>query len=1548
MISAGYLFLGVVLAALLDLALIRRARRDLARWGIDRTQVDRAVFVLGRYSAMLTWAREAWRMFIISSKVLFQQLKNPDSSPASDDDLGRSKTWKLPVKTAWLEWLVIGAAVYLYCAGILDLRAPTRLTGNEAEVFQMLDWVLVNSLAIYRQFPLWNPNLFTGLPYVADPMLHAYNPVVTLPVLLFGVRVGFKLAIFFSFMFAAFGMWRLGLVLGLQRPARLWMALLYAFAGQPAARFLQGQYLFILGFAWLPWILASLFLFSRTRRRLHLAQTALFVGLLFFSGNIYYSFYIFLASGIFVLVTTLNLDKQKPWLIIDTRLFVKYLGLAALVIGVVAIQLLPLVEFWPRLNKDLHLEGSHSLRQIFLDYTSKDINRVDAFQALPAREEFYAYIGLTPFIGLGLLLLTLFTKRKPYGAWRSILFFALLLGLSILWIGLDYLPWREAFLDTRFFLQFRHLLRMLLFGSLALIILAGFGLDTLWRKLSDLADRWKDVKDARWIAQVARIGILVMALGMIISVVDVYSTNRRYVRTQPVQQNAYLVMGWLRQTDPGVWYVRHNPHNSAYDAVLSKNLRFIDIWYHFADIRSLEGVSNRRYLVAQPHYVVQPDGDPPPTEIDAELVTWVEEYNVYRRADSLPMAFAVTNTILDDDSDSEWLQARDVTQFTAFFPGPNSVEVIADGGSSSNGERTLVVLVTHYPGWQVLVDDRPQELFSVGGYLGTQLLPGVHRYVFRYRPTFFFVGLLISLVSLGLTGYLMISDLQFDRTKIRQRWSSFVESVQGLRNLPQRWLPSARWEGAATVRQGAILVGAEIPEGAQVIWTVEPLDAAPASPITQAWRRWLSASLAFVSVLVKSTSLNSALFVAAIALYLVVRLVGLTQFPIYFFTDEAIQTLSAIDLLRNGLLSPDGEFLPTYFRNVDHFNLSTSVYLQAIPYLLFGKSVLVTRLTSVLATLLAAFSVGLILRDIFKLPYWWSAPLLLSATPAWFLHSRTAFEVVLMVSIYSAALYYYLMYRYREARYLYPALILFALAFYTYSPGQLIVVATGFLLLISDFRYHWQQRATAWRGVGLLVLLVLPYLRFRLMHPLAMEEHLVTLNSYLVQPLAWQEKLERFWREYRLGLSIGYWFIPNEHDLARHLMKGYGHLSLATLPFLIVGLAACLFSGLLKRFEHSSASRLILITLLVAPLGSALVHIAVTRALVMVIPASLLASLGLIYVLTGLEKLLNRLRWAKHWATKAGTVFALSVFFILALVNISMLDDALNNSPTWFQDYGLMGLQYGAAQVFSEAQQYVRQHPMSNLKVSPTWANGPDILMNFFVEEPQITRRSGRIELGSIDAHIKNYREIEENTVFVMTPEEYSQAVESGKFIDIRTEKTIPYPDGSPGFYFVRLSYVENIHEIMEAERMARRELVVAMISLDGWPLRVRHSHLDMGRIEDLFDGNRYSLARTLEANPFVLELTFYQSRTFSRMALIIGDTEIKLRVLLYHSASPEPLELIYELDGSVQNPQVWLDIPINEATSQPYQVSAMHLEILDTRQREPGHVHLWELTLKE
>jgi len=69
------------------------------------------------------------------------------------------------------------------------------------------------------------------------------------------------------------------------------------------------------------------------------------------------------------------------------------------------------------------------------------------------------------------------------------------------------------------------------------------------------------------------------------------------------------------------------------------------------------------------------------------------------------------------------------------------------------------------------------------------------------------------------------------------------------------------------------------------------------------------------------------LFLLSLIIYLVVRIVALDQFPIYFFSDEAIQTVRAADFLRDDFRSESQEFFPTYFKNSYQYNLGLLVYI---------------------------------------------------------------------------------------------------------------------------------------------------------------------------------------------------------------------------------------------------------------------------------------------------------------------------------------------------------------------------------------------------------------------------------------------------------------------------------------------------------------------------------------------------------------------------------------------------------------------------------------------
>jgi 4-amino-4-deoxy-L-arabinose transferase-like glycosyltransferase len=657
----------------------------------------------------------------------------------------------------------------------------------------------------------------------------------------------------------------------------------------------------------------------------------------------------------------------------------------------------------------------------------------------------------------------------------------------------------------------------------------------------------------------------------------------------------------------------------------------------------------------------------------------------------------------------------------------------------------------------------------------------------------------------------------------------------------------------------------------------------------------------------------------ALVIYLFTRLYSLSSFPIYFFTDEAVQTVLAADFVHDGFQNYDHDVFPTYFVNGNQYNLSTSVYLQVIPYLLFGESVGVTRGTCALVTILAVIALGLAMKRVFKSPFPWVAVLLLSITPAWFLHSRTAFETALATTFFAVFIYFYLMYRNVSPRYLYAAVVAGALCFYSYSPAQMVMAVAAVLLLISDAPYHWKNRLTVLKGLELTLVLALPYARFLIQHGNANVQHLDVLQSYWVSNISLGAKLGDFFGQYLNGLNPVYWYIPNTADFSRHLMKDYGNELRWTLPFVIIGLVIAI------RNIKNSAYRTVLIAVLAAPAGEALVQLGITRTLAMVIPLALLTAIGLSAVM---EWLVNR--------KIPKLAMELVVFIVLAGFNLYMLHDALANGPTWFSDYGLGGMQYGATQLFSAVKSYMKENPNAKLIVSPSWANGTDVVARFFFPDSQ------PFQLGSIEGDIDTLANIDAQTEFVLIPSEYKDVVASGKFTDIHIDGTLPFPDGTTGFYFVHLRYVDNINDILTKEHASWNQLQNDSVTLsDGEVVKVAYSLLDMGTVNSLFDNDDNSVARTLASNPFKIQVTFPKPDTFTGLRLRVGGVQQRITVYVYPPGSDQPVTFTQDKEQTPDPRDVIFNF------NQSITADRIFIEVLSVNDTEPAHIHVWTVAFQ-
>ena len=198
-----------------------------------------------------------------------------------------------------------------------------------------------------------------------------------------------------------------------------------------------------------------------------------------------------------------------------------------------------------------------------------------------------------------------------------------------------------------------------------------------------------------------------------------------------------------------------------------------------------------------------------------------------------------------------------------------------------------------------------------------------------------------------------------------------------------------------------------------------------------------------------------------------------------------------------------------------------------------------------------------------------------------------------------------------------------------------------------------------------------------------------------------------------------------------------------------------------------------------------------------------------------------------------------------------------------------------AKQVFREIKDQLADDPQTKVVITPSWANNTDVIGRFFLGD------SLPVQFNSINSFIANLLPVDEQTLFVLTPEEVDNLQKSGKFKPPVISSILDWPDGRPGFYFLNLDYVDNVEAIFEQEAIELRKPMTDVIPLFGQEVPVEFSRIDMGKIISAFDGDERTLTRTLQANPFVVKLDFPVPVKISEVITIIGSPATQITVAI-------------------------------------------------------------------
>ncbi len=666
-----------------------------------------------------------------------------------------------------------------------------------------------------------------------------------------------------------------------------------------------------------------------------------------------------------------------------------------------------------------------------------------------------------------------------------------------------------------------------------------------------------------------------------------------------------------------------------------------------------------------------------------------------------------------------------------------------------------------------------------------------------------------------------------------------------------------------------------------------------------------------------------ALLALLMIFYLATRFWKIEHFPIYFFCDEAIQPVLGRDLVLRHFHDAQGTLLPTYFLNLRNWNLSLSVYLHALTSTLFGMSITVTRGTSIIVGALAPLATAVTLRRIFAARLWWTAPLVMALLPAWFLHSRTAFETVMATAFYACFLLSYLLYRMKSPRWLPLVFVTGAATFYAYTNGQGLMAFSGAALLVADWRHHLrvvrENRRLVVATAVLALVLAGPYARFRLIdHPHAVGRQIRDLGSYWAEDISVGQKLERYGQRYLRGLDPRYWFRDDPQRPVRHRVLGRGHLPLFLAPFVALGLGLCLWRW------RSPPHRTVLIAVAAVPFSPAIADILITRVLAMVVPATLLAVLGADLAW----------RWAGRLVPVRPARVALGLILGLGLAAnaVALAHFCVKKGPTWFTNYGLYGMQWGARQVFGAIGEELDAHPRTTVAVSHTWANNPEAFVRFFLDPA----KQRRVELFDPKGHQTELKPFDTATLYVISGEEYSRLRNDPKIVCSKPVRTILYPDGRPGFLFLHLAYAPEAPTIFAAEEADRLRPRTETITVAGEKWTVQHPKLDIGSAADALDGNAGTLARSARVNPAIWVIGFPSPRPLAGVELDLWTSNYDITVTVT-GADGRVVKVSKRLRDLPLEPRVRLQLPRVVPDARRVRISIRKIDV-------DAFVHLREL----
>jgi hypothetical protein len=619
---------------------------------------------------------------------------------------------------------LLSAALLLLLLAILFMgfalwpSAGQILGGHDMRGYYYPYYELVRESIRGGKLPFWEPTLFNGYPFMAQPQQNAFYPPLW-PGYLLPLNVGISLYMLSHVWLAGMGMFLLVHLLGGRWLPAVLAAIAFSFSGLLAGRLWAGHSTVYALVAWTPWIILGLIWSVREGSFWSAVIAGVPMGLALLAGHIPSFLYVGMIWGLFVLYLIVTLNGRR-WLVIRQSAIMVVVGLA-----LAAVQLAPFLQFSMssgRLAKadyefatNYSLPPAHLITLVVPEFFGEPM-RI-GYWSVPTFEELTYYAGLLAILGIILAL------RKPgkmtwflvvvmvlgvalalggYGvlyplAYKYLPFFrivrapgratilflfsaTLLLGLALSdWLSLP-LEERQAKLRTtwRWTLALIAVLGVTALAATSAVFMSVHPTDTsgrLWHQIGGYALAivilllgggliWVYLGTPR--ANERRRAILAAAL-ILLTVTDMWLFAYKFVRLEPPTPDAFWLdaRAAIGETEDRVlpWGVSLFDQNGAMQVDLNSVFGYdsLEPAEHIALASSVPDPRSSAYDVLAARYVIAPtelnefnDGDRPLTLTAQQGAAWV-----YERARPMAVARLVSNVEVIADNEQAVSRVHD-------------------------------------------------------------------------------------------------------------------------------------------------------------------------------------------------------------------------------------------------------------------------------------------------------------------------------------------------------------------------------------------------------------------------------------------------------------------------------------------------------------------------------------------------------------------------------------------------------------------------------------------------------------------------------------------------------------------------------------------------------------------------------------------------------------------------------------------------------------------------------------------------------------------------